>query len=87
MATTENISIADKYDFRYDVTLEYHPHFGHTNAMHRGRVIAQVSLGRINPPYGDDDREWEAYEERFAEWRDEIKQNIIPYCQQYFNHN
>jgi hypothetical protein len=81
----EKIVVADKQGFRYEVAIEHKPHFGFSTAFYEGSIIGQVELGRILEPFGDDDREWEMYEESFGEWTDEIKANLIPMCEQYFN--
>ncbi|SUJ18973.1 Uncharacterised protein [Sphingobacterium spiritivorum] len=83
--TTEKITISDRFDFRYEVTIEHKPHFGFSTALYDDEIIGQVELGRINEPMGDDDREWEQYQERFSEWTDEIKTNMIPICKSHFN--
>lgn len=77
----ETITIFDKQGFRREIVLEYKPHFGFTTAFYRDSIIAQVQLNKIHEPIGDDDYEWEQYEELFSEWKDEIKSNIIPMCQ------
>lgn len=81
----ESIKVYDNRQFVYEVTLEYKPHFGFSTAFYDGQIIADVELYRITQPMSDDDREWEMYEERFAEWTDEIKVNIIPKCENHFN--
>lgn len=81
----ENIKITDNKGFVYQVLLKHSPHFGFSTAYYGGDIIGQVELGKIHEPLGDDDREWEMYEERFAEWTDEIKYNIEFICKDYFN--
>lgn len=81
----ENIKVNDSCGFHYEVELVHQPHFGFSNALYQGGVIAQVQLGRITEPFSDSDREWEEYEQRFSEWTDEIKINITPQCVQYFD--
>jgi len=81
----ENIKVTDKYGFVFEVVLEHKPHFGFSSAIYEGQIIAQAQFGRILEPLSDDDLEWERYEDRFAEWTDEIKSNIIFDCEKYFN--
>lgn len=83
--TTEKIKVTDKHGFHYEVTLQHQPHHGFSSAVYGGSIIAQVELGRILSPTSDNDHEWEQYEERLSEWTDEIKVNIIPKCEEYFN--
>ena len=86
MENKEIIKIKDDMGFHYEVTIEYFPHHGFSNAVYDGKIIGQVELNRINEPAGDDDREWELYEEMFGQWRCEIKQNITGICKEYFNY-
>lgn len=83
----ETIKILDKYGFVYEILIEHSPHFGFSTAYFNETIIGQVQLGRILQPTSDDDREWELYEERFSEWSDEIKSNLIPMCKAFFNEN
>jgi len=82
---TENIKVTDKRGFHYEITLYYRPYLGFTNALYNGQIIGQVELGRIVEPQSDDEFDWERYEEKFAEWTDAIKVDIIPMCEEYFN--
>lgn len=81
----EIISIEDKWGFVYDVTLEHHFHHGFTNAMYDDDFIDQCCLNKCPQPRSDDDREWEWWQQRFEEWKDEMKVNLIPRCKEYFN--
>jgi len=86
MATQiENIKVTDNHGFYYEVRLEHCPRHGFTSALYRGTVIAQVNLNKLSEPWGDNDTEWERYEQLLGEWVDEIKVNIIPMCRDYFN--
>lgn len=73
MKATETLKVYDHLRFHYEVTLEHFPHLGFSQAKYRGSILHQVELGRILEPISDDDREWETYQDRFAEWKDEIK--------------
>lgn len=81
----EDVKVEDNRGFHYTVTLEHYPHHGYSMAKYEGRFIAQVDLYKIHEPQSDDDREWEYYEERFAEWRDEIIQNMQTKCIDYLS--
>lgn len=85
MNNQEILKVEDKNGFIYEVSLQHRPHLGYSSAFYKGNLIEVIQLGRILQPTGDDDREWEMYEERYSEWTDEIKVNIIPICKNYFN--
>jgi hypothetical protein len=65
--------------------IEHQPHHGFSNALYRDRIIGQVELNKLREPFSDDDAEWEAYEERFGEWKDEIMVNMERICKSYFD--
>lgn len=72
--------------FCYEVTLEHRPQFGFSTIFYRTTIIGQVDLGeRIFEPVSDNDAEWEAYEQRFAEWTDDVKTNASFICYHYFS--
>ena len=81
----EIFKIEDSHGFHYDVTLEHHPQHGFTNALYNDDIIDQCNLNKIYEPWGDDDREWEMYEQRYSEWKDEMKTNLEPSCKEYFD--
>lgn len=81
----ENFSVRDSRDFRYEVQLEHSPHFGFSTAYYNGRVIAQCDFQKLHEPYSDDDREWEWYEQKLGEWKDEVKSNLQRSCREYFD--
>ena len=81
----EQITVCDNYDFSYIVHVEHQPHHGFSTAYYNGRIIGQCELGKIHQPFGDDDSEWDVYNERFAEWRDEIINNLKSKCREHFN--
>lgn len=85
-ANDELVKVNDQHGFHYEVLVRHSPHLGFSTAYYNGRIIGQVELGRILEPIGDDDREWEMYHERLAEWKDEIKVNLIPKLENHFNH-
>jgi hypothetical protein len=85
MTRTEKLKVYDKHGFHYEVILDHKPHFGFSTAFYKGRIIEQVELNKLMEPSSDSDIEWEIYEERFSEWTDDIKVNMIPACTEYFN--
>jgi hypothetical protein len=85
MNTKEEIKIANKRGFYYEVELHYKPHLGFTIAKYCDSIIGLVELNRLFEPSSDDDLEWECYNELFNEWCDEMKTNLIPICSDYFN--
>lgn len=85
MSIFETIKVYDEKGFVYEVQLKHEPNFGFATAYYKDSPIAQAELGRIRKPFSDNDAEWERYEESLSDWKCEIKTNIIPQCQQYFN--
>lgn len=82
----EIITVHDRLGFHYEVTIDHSPQFGFSTAYYQGRIIGQVEFGgRLYKPMSDDDREWEEYQERYAEWRDEIKTQMHYVCAEHFN--
>lgn len=81
----EVVSIEDRYGFCYDVTLMYYPTDGFCNALYEDDLIDQCCLNKLHQPFNDDDRAWEMYEDSFSEWRDAMKENLLPTCEEYFN--
>lgn len=83
--TKENIRVHDSRDFHYEVQVEHTPHFGFSTAYYNGRVIAQADYQKLHEPYSDDDAEWEWYEQKLEEWKDEVKSNLQRSCCEYFD--
>lgn len=81
----ETMSIECSRGFQYSVDFEYHPRNGFTDAIYEGRPIGQCNLNKLTEPFSDDDREWEMYEDQFAQWKDATKLNLIPECIRYFD--
>ena len=86
-AQNEIIKVTCNHGFIYEVRIEHQPHFGFSTGYYNGIIVGQVSLGKIHQPMGDNDAEWEAYEERYSEWTDEIKVNMKIISKEYFNNN
>lgn len=86
MSDKEPIRVNDNRGFIYNVTIEYFPQYGFSQAItENGRIIGQVELNKLREPHSDDDREWEHYEEQLDYWRNEMKTNLIPICESHFN--
>lgn len=86
ITTHETLTLYDKRGFRHTVRIGYKPYFGFSTVYHDGGgIIGQVELNKIHQPTSDSDLEWEQYEERFNDWVCEMKVNIIPMCQEFFN--
>lgn len=84
MCRKENINITGRHGFVYAVCIEHYAYKGLSFAFFEGSIIADAQLSRITEPHNDDDTEWEMYEDRFAEWRDEIISILKPACEKYF---
>lgn len=85
MKEKEKIKVTDAKGFHYEVDIEYFPRLGFSNALYNSKIIGQVELNKIYQPTDDDERNWEAYEESFSEWRDEMKINLDRICKYYFD--
>lgn len=85
MKQQETIKVNDRLDFHYEVELHHHPELGYSTAYHRGERIADTEAYKIHEPLTDDDREWEMYQDRFGEWRDQVLSRLKPYCVEHFN--
>lgn len=82
----EVLCVTDKNGFGHGIELKHFPQHGFSTAYHNGSIIAQVELGgRMHEPMGDDDKEWEVYDERLEDWKCEIRTNIISKCKEHFN--
>ncbi len=82
---TETLKVHDKHGFHYDVEIAHTPNHGFSTVHYKGSIIADCQLGRILEPMGDNDAEWERYEQLRSEWKDEIMSNLKPKCVEYFN--
>jgi hypothetical protein len=85
LTNQERATIYCKKGFIREVNIEHSPHHGFSTAYYKGSIIAQAELGKIREPIGDDDREWEMYEERFDEWRGDMLTILKNNCTIYFN--
>jgi hypothetical protein len=79
------IKISDSKGFVYEVQVKHSPGFGFSTAYYYGRIIAQVDEYKLRSPFGDDDREWEEYQERLYEFMDQAEADITPSCKEYFD--
>ena len=81
----EEIKIYDQKGFYYYVKVKHWPQLGVTSAHYDDRIIASREYGRILEPIDDDDRDWERYEELYAEWRDAAISDLTHECENHFN--
>jgi len=81
----EIIKVTDRYGFIYGVVIKYYSHLGFSIALYEDKIIGCVEYGRIYKPLSDVDKEWEEYEEKLEGWKCDVKINIIPKCEEYFN--
>lgn len=82
---TDKIKVYDDKGFHYEVEIKHTPHFGISFAYYQGRIIASREYGRIHEPIGDNDQDWERYEELLSEWKDAAITDLSPSCKEYFN--
>ncbi len=85
MEIKDEIKITDKLGFVYNVIIKHHPSKGMSIAFYDDMRIAHREYGRMMPPFGDDDREWEQWEERFREWADASITDLQYACTEHFN--
>lgn len=86
MATIiDKITITDKKGFTWPVHIEHHPNLGVSIAFYDGSRITSREYGKMHSPAGDDDREWEEWEERFREWADAAIEDLKLACKEYFD--
>ena len=85
MELKDEINITCNRGFVYAVTMLHHPHLGMSFACYGEKIIARREYGRTLPPMGDNDAEWEAWEERFREWVGGPIADLELECRQYFN--
>ncbi len=85
MIEKETIKITDSKGFHYEVEVRYQPYFGLAVAYYMGDIILQVEHWKLHQPSGDNDAEWESYEEKFNEWSDMAKTDLYPACKAYFD--
>ncbi len=85
MEYIDKININDNLGFHYEVVIKHYPNLGFSVAIYEDRIIADREYGKINYPLGDDDREWELWEERFAEWSSAVNSDLKIECENYFN--
>jgi len=85
MNRTEKIKVVDDLGFHYEVIVKHDPQFGISIAYYNDDPIARREYGTMREPMGDDDREWEMYEERFDEWASDAITDLEPECKAHFN--
>lgn len=85
MEIKEEIKINDNLGFIYNITIKHHPVAGVSIAYYNDMRIASREYGRMMPPIGDNDKEWEEWEERFGEWTDAAISDLQIECKKYFD--
>lgn len=81
----DQLTVFDKNEFRYLLLIDHFPHLGFSNVSYNGDIIGQPSIGKLRTPVSDDDKQWEEWDERFSEWKDEIKVNAKRMGEEHFN--
>lgn len=81
------MKVEDSHGFHYEVDVTHSPSYGLSVAYYHGRIIASLTTDKLYQPSGDNDREWEEYEERFCEIMDAAESDLLPTCKQYFDYN
>lgn len=80
------LKVTDKHGFVYRVDVKHWPETGISIAYYKGERIASSEYGRAGyPPIGDNDAEWEEWDELQAEWIDAATVDILAGCQEHFN--
>lgn len=84
---TDTERLYDKQNFIYDVWIEHYPDIGISYATKSdGTIIAEFQYGKYRLPQGDDDQEWEEFQQRFYDKiGDEAKENLIRICKEIYN--
>jgi len=85
MEYKDELKVEDKHGFIYEVVIKHFPQIGISTAYYNDDIIAQREYGRMLPPIGDDDREWEMFDERMEEWSADAITDLEPECKSYFN--
>lgn len=83
----ENVkTVQDSKGFVYEINIIHKPENGHSYAEHKGEQVAKMNYGQYILPQGDDDKEWEEFEERFYEgFGAEIEDRLVYDAKQHFD--
>ena len=82
---SEIIDIKYAFGFFHEIEVKYFPTLGYVDAIFEGRNISSLSFNKLHPPFTEDEREWEKYEQDLEDWIMEVKPYIISECKNYFN--
>lgn len=86
MTFTDQIKITDRLGFIHTVVIKHFPAIGLSIACtEHDERIASREYGRMIPPTGDCDKEWEQWEELFREWADGAVSDLTDECKSYFD--
>lgn len=77
--------VTDDMGFTYTVSMEHVPHHGYSLALYKGVIINSVDRGKLYQPLGDNDAEWERYDETLDQWKADAEDDLILGCKTYFN--
>ena len=84
--STDIIKVQSSKGFVYEVTIEHHPGIGLSMAYYKGATrIARREYSKLTPPIGDNDSDWERYEESLAEWKSAAIADLTPECKIHFD--
>lgn len=75
------------HGFIYEVEVRYSPSTGIASAFYKSRFVAQVGIGILPSPTGDDDEEWERHQAREEEWMLDAERALMRFCEEYFTNN
>jgi hypothetical protein len=64
---TDTLKIYDSKGFRHEIKVEHHPELGLSIAYLGSERISRFEYGKYLLPQGDDDLQWEEFEETFRE--------------------
>jgi len=85
MEIIDQLKITCKHGFNYTVVVKHHPVIGMSVAYFDDRHIARREYGRFQPPFGDNDLEWEQWHQRFAEYVGGPLSDLERMCKYYFD--
>ena len=82
---TDTVKIEDKHGFIHDVKFFHATELGFSIAYYNDTPIASRDYGKLFCPMGDDDREWEMYQEQLENWKADAETDLKPECLTYIN--
>jgi hypothetical protein len=83
----ELVKITDSHGFVYEVLVRHYPHRGISIACYKDMIICAVGndCKKIFEPSGDNDKEWEIYEQLLENYKNSAIADIVPTCIQFFD--